>query len=281
MGIVRERVELKTPEQIAVMRRSGALLARVHDMLADSLRPGVTTAQLDALAEEMIRDEGAVPNFKGYQGFPATLCISVNEVVVHGIPGELALEEGDVVSIDGGCIVEGWHSDAARTHIVGTPRREADVDLVRITEDALWEGIAALATARRVGEIGAAIEDFVLLEAGESLSHLEGFGGHGIGTGARHRRRSRRALGALRGGHRAGSAGAHRDRRRCRGPGSPRGGHRPRSAGLTRPGRRRPVPHVTGVIALTPRGSRGWRVRWSIGCAPRADTDRSPAADGP
>lgn len=182
MGIVRERVELKTPEQIAVMRRSGALLARVHDMLADSLRPGVTTAQLDALAEEMIRDEGAVPNFKGYQGFPATLCISVNEVVVHGIPGELALEEGDVVSIDGGCIVEGWHSDAARTHIVGTPRREADVDLVRITEDALWEGIAALATARRVGEIGAAIEDFVLLEAGESLSHLEGFGGHGIGT---------------------------------------------------------------------------------------------------
>lgn len=182
MGIVREKVELKTAEQIAIMRRSGLLLSRVHDMLARELRPGITTAQLDVLAEEMIRDEGALPNFKGYQGFPASLCISVNEVVVHGIPGELVIEEGDVVSIDGGCIVEGWHSDAARTHIVGAPRRAADEELVRITDAALWEGIAALASARRVGEIGAAIEDLVAMEAGETLSHLEGFGGHGIGT---------------------------------------------------------------------------------------------------
>lgn len=182
MGIVREKVELKTAEQIAIMRRSGLLLSRVHDMLARELRPGITTAQLDALAEEMIRDAGALPNFKGYQGFPASLCISVNEVVVHGIPGELVIEEGDVVSIDGGCIVEGWHSDAARTHIVGAPRRAADEELVRITDAALWEGIAALASARRVGEIGAAIEDLVAMEAGETLSHLEGFGGHGIGT---------------------------------------------------------------------------------------------------
>jgi len=182
VGIVREKVELKTAEQIAIMRRSGLLLSRVHDMLARELRPGITTAQLDALAEEMIRDEGALPNFKGYQGFPASLCISVNEVVVHGIPGELVIEEGDVVSIDGGCIVEGWHSDAARTHIVGAPRRTADEELVRITDAALWEGIAALASARRVGEIGAAIEDLVAMEAGETLSHLEGFGGHGIGT---------------------------------------------------------------------------------------------------
>lgn len=182
MGIVREKVELKTAEQIAIMRRSGLLLSRVHDMLARELRPGITTAHLDALAEEMIRDEGALPNFKGYQGFPASLCISVNEVVVHGIPGELVIEEGDVVSIDGGCIVEGWHSDAARTHIVGAPRRAADEELVRITDAALWEGIAALASARRVGEIGAAIEDLVAMEAGETLSHLEGFGGHGIGT---------------------------------------------------------------------------------------------------
>lgn len=179
---MRERVELKSLEQIAVMRRSGALLSRVHDMLASELRPGITTGRLDALAEAMIRDEGATPNFLGYHGFPATLCISVNEVVVHGIPGEQVIDEGDVVSIDGGCIVEGWHSDAARTHIVGAPRRQADVDLVRITEEALWEGIAALDSAQRVGEIGAAIEDFVAIEAGETLSHLEDFGGHGIGT---------------------------------------------------------------------------------------------------
>jgi methionyl aminopeptidase len=130
----------------------------------------------------MIRDEGAIPNFLGYQGYPATLCISVNDVVVHGIPDSRPLEEGDVVSIDGGLIVDGWHSDAARTHIVGRPRSVGDEDLVRITEEALWAGIAALATADRVGDVGAAIEDYVAEAAGESLSHLEGFGGHGIGT---------------------------------------------------------------------------------------------------
>lgn len=183
-----ERLELKTPEQIAAMRRSGHLLSRVHDMLADAVRPGVTTGHLDALAAEMIRDEGALPNFLGYQGYPATVCISVDEEVVHGIPGERVLAEGDVVSIDGGCIVDGWHSDAARTHIVGRPRSADDEHLVAVAEDALWSGIAALASARRVGEVGAAIEDHVDLANAEraeglsELSHLEGFGGHGIGT---------------------------------------------------------------------------------------------------
>ncbi|MDO5662008.1 MAG: type I methionyl aminopeptidase [Brachybacterium sp.] len=181
-GFRRERIELKTPEQLVLMRRSGLLLAAVHDMLAEQLRPGISTGELDALAEAMIRDHGALPNFKGYHGFPATVCISVNEEIVHGIPGERTLAEGDVVSIDGGCIIEGWHSDAARTHIVGAPRRDADVSLLRITESALWAGIAAFASARRVGEIGAAIEDHVEAEAGETLHHLEGFGGHGIGS---------------------------------------------------------------------------------------------------
>jgi methionyl aminopeptidase len=178
----RERPEIKTPEQIAVMRRSGMLLSRVHDMLAEHIRPGITTGELDRLAEEMIRDEGATPNFKGYMGYPATVCISVNEVIVHGIPGDLALREGDLVSIDGGCIVEGWHSDAARTHVVGDYRSPADEHLVEVTREAMWQGIAALASARRVGEIGAAIEDYVDAEAAGELSHLEEFGGHGIGT---------------------------------------------------------------------------------------------------
>ncbi|APX32718.1 type I methionyl aminopeptidase [Brachybacterium sp. P6-10-X1] len=182
MSILPERVELKTPEQIEIMRRSGQLLHRVHEMLQRSIRPGTTTAELDRLAHEMIVDEGATPNFLGYQGYPATLCISVNEVVVHGIPDERTLTDGDIVSIDGGLIIDGWHSDAARTHIVGTPRSVADEDLVRITREALWAGIAALATAQRVGDVGAAIEDYVEDEAGQSLSHLEGFGGHGIGT---------------------------------------------------------------------------------------------------
>ncbi|MBE9402741.1 type I methionyl aminopeptidase [Brachybacterium sp. p3-SID1565] len=178
----RERVELKTPEQIAVMRRSGMLLSQVHDMLQEAIRPGITTGELDARAETMIREHGATPNFLGYHGFPASLCISVNDVVVHGIPGDQVLEQGDVVSIDAGLIIEGWHSDAARTHIVGAPRRQADEDLVRITREALWVGIAALATADRVGDIGAAIEDFVNAAAGDALSHLEDFGGHGIGS---------------------------------------------------------------------------------------------------
>lgn len=183
----RERPELKTPEQIAIMRRSGALLSEVHDMLARELRPGITTGRLDALAEEMIRDRGATPNFLGYQGYPATLCISVNEEVVHGIPGDRELLDGDIVSIDGGCIVEGWHSDAARTHIVGTPRGADDERLVEVTREAMWTGIAALASAGRVGEVGAAIEDLVdaandAAPAGAAeLTHLEGFGGHGIG----------------------------------------------------------------------------------------------------
>ena len=178
----RERVELKTPEQIAVMRRSGMLLSQVHDMLQEAIRPGITTGELDARAETMIREHGATPNFLGYHGFPASLCISVNDVVVHGIPGDQVLEQGDVVSIDAGLIIEGWHSDAARTHIVGAPRRQADENLVRITREALWVGIAALATADRVGDIGAAIEDFVNAVAGDALSHLEDFGGHGIGS---------------------------------------------------------------------------------------------------
>ena len=182
MSILPERVELKTPEQIQVMRRSGMLLHRVHEMLAAQIRPGITTNELDTLAHDMIRDEGATPNFLGYQGYPATLCISVNEVVVHGIPDDRLLVEGDIVSIDGGLIIEGWHSDAARTHIVGRARSVADEDLVRTTREALWAGIAALATADRVGQISAAIEDYVAEAAGESLSHLEGFGGHGIGT---------------------------------------------------------------------------------------------------
>ncbi|MDN5599949.1 MAG: type I methionyl aminopeptidase [Brachybacterium sp.] len=182
MSILPERVELKTPEQILVMRRSGKLLHTVHEMLTERIRPGVTTNQLDTLAHDMIRDAGATPNFLGYQGYPATLCISVNDVVVHGIPDDRPLQEGDIVSIDGGLIIDGWHSDAARTHVVGEPRSVADAELVRLTREALWAGIAALATADRVGEIGAAIEDFVSDAAGESLSHLEGFGGHGIGT---------------------------------------------------------------------------------------------------
>lgn len=175
-------VEIKTPEQLRVMERSGALLAEVLAGVRARIVPGATPLELDAWAEEAIRSAGATPNFKGYQGFPATLCISVNDTIVHGIPDATPFADGDVVSIDGGCIIDGWHSDSAFTAIAGTPRAEADRTLLAVTEQALWAGIAAAATARRTGEIGAAIEDEAARLAGDSLQALEDFGGHGIGT---------------------------------------------------------------------------------------------------
>lgn len=175
------RVSLKTPKQFGAMRRAGLLLARIHDEIEDRLREGMTTAAIDQISRDIIDGAGAESNFLGYHGFPATVCVSVNEEIVHGIPGTRVIQDGDVVSVDAGCIVEGWHSDAARTHIVGRAKSDADRELVDVTREAMWEGIAALAKATRVGEIGAAIEDYVAGRAGERIQHLEEFGGHGIG----------------------------------------------------------------------------------------------------
>src|SRR5690606_12079761 len=115
-------VEIKTPEQIAVMRRAGLLVGETLELLRASVRPGVTTGELDAIAEDHIRSKGGVPSFKGYSHppFPASICASVNDQVVHGIPGDRVLAEGDVISIDCGAIVDGWHGDAATTVAVGS-----------------------------------------------------------------------------------------------------------------------------------------------------------------
>ena len=178
----RERIEYKSGEQILDMRRAGHLIALVHAEVARAIKPGITTQELDTLAETMIRDNGAIPNFKGYQGFPATLCVSVNEEIVHGIPGSRVIEDGDIVSVDGGCIVNGWHSDSAVTTIAGNPRNERDGLLSEVTRRSMWDGIAAMASATYVGEIGAAVEDSVFAAVGEEFQHLEDFGGHGIGS---------------------------------------------------------------------------------------------------
>jgi methionyl aminopeptidase len=174
----RERVELKTPEQIRTMRRAGLLTHAALEAARAALRPGVTTDDLDAVAAEVIREGGGTSNFLGYHGYPRTLCISVNEVVVHGIPGGRVIEEGDVVSIDGGAVVDGWHGDSAFTQIVGQPRDAGDEDLVEITRQAMWRGIAALDRRGRVGDVGAAVEDAV----GGRLAIVDGYTGHGIGT---------------------------------------------------------------------------------------------------
>ncbi|GIG38999.1 type I methionyl aminopeptidase [Cellulomonas phragmiteti] len=181
----RERIEYKTPEQVALMRRAGLVVADALDAVRAALAPGVTTAELDAVAEHVITAAGATPSFLGYHGFPASLCVSVNDEIVHGIPGSRVLQPGDVVSVDCGAIVDGWHGDSAFT-VVLEPADPADVDLAATTEDALWAGIAALASGDRLGAVGEAVEDVV--EAAAARTGADPFGivedyvGHGIGT---------------------------------------------------------------------------------------------------
>ncbi|GAA1351117.1 type I methionyl aminopeptidase [Falsarthrobacter nasiphocae] len=177
----RQRIEYKTDDQILSMRRAGLVLAEALDAAVAAVRPGITTADLDGVFRGVLDAHGAQSNFLGYHGFPATICVSVNEEVVHGIPGGRVLEEGDILSIDGGAIVNGWHADSARTVIVGEGDPE-DRRLSQVTEDAMWQGIAALASASHVGDIGDAIDDFVSSQPGAPLGILEDYVGHGIGT---------------------------------------------------------------------------------------------------
>ncbi len=174
-------VEIKTPDQIALMREAGLVVGRTLELLRRSAGAGMTTADLDALAEDHIRSCGAVPSFKGYSHppFPASICASVNDEVVHGIPGDRVLVDGDIVSVDCGAIVEGWHGDAATTFPVGEPSRQAQ-ELMRVTEEALWRGIAAARLGGRVTDISAGIERYVRSQG--EFGILEEYVGHGIGS---------------------------------------------------------------------------------------------------
>ncbi len=181
-------VTRKSKSEIERMERAGRIVAEVLALLEDAAKPGVSTQQLDQLAERHIRAAGATPSFKGYLGggrygsgpraFPGSVCISLDDEVVHGIPGERILRAGQIVSIDAGAIVEGWHGDAARTFIVGevTPEARKLVDTTRL---ALMAGIAASVPGARIGDIGAAVED-VAHESGYGI--VRHFVGHGIGT---------------------------------------------------------------------------------------------------
>lgn len=172
-------IEIKTPDQIALMRRAGLVVAESLTLLRSAVRPGVTTKELDALAEDHIRASGATPNFLGYHGFPATVCTSINDEVVHGIPGSRVLQDGDLISIDCGAIVEGWHGDAAITVAVGDVGDEM-VELMRVCEDSLWHGMAAARLGGRVTDISAAVEAFV--RASGDYGIVEDYVGHGIGS---------------------------------------------------------------------------------------------------
>lgn len=182
----RSRIELKADEQLAAMDAAGSVLCEALDATVAAAAPGMTTGQLDEIFAEVLGAHGAKPNFLNYHGFPGHICASVNEEVVHGIPGDRVLEAGDVLKIDGGCVISGWHSDSARTVILGSSEAgtadPADERLSVITRAAMWRGIAAFAAAKHVGEIGEAVEQHVRSQAGERLGILEDYVGHGIGS---------------------------------------------------------------------------------------------------
>ncbi len=173
-------IEIKTPAQLAVMREAGLVVARTLRLLAGAVRPGVTTAELDALAEAEIRAAGATPSFKGYYDYPATICASVNEEIVHGIPSQRrSLRAGDIVSIDCGAIVGGWHGDAAVTVGVGDISAE-HARLLRACETALWHGLAQARAGGRLGDISHAVETSVARSG--TYGVVEEYTGHGIGS---------------------------------------------------------------------------------------------------
>ncbi|MDO5617370.1 type I methionyl aminopeptidase [Kocuria sp.] len=177
----RRRIEYKTDAQLRTMVRAGQVTSRALDAAVAAAVPGATTVDLDAAFRAVLTDHGATSNFLGYHGYPATVCVSVNEEVVHGIPGERVLDVGDILSIDGGAVVDGFHGDSARTVILGKPTPE-DQLLSDVTRDAMWHGIAAMATGSQVGDIGAAIEGRVRELVGDRFGILEDYVGHGIGT---------------------------------------------------------------------------------------------------
>ncbi len=168
----------KSKEQLALMRRAGRVVAEIHDTCTKAAKPGVTTAEIDAVAREVIERRGARSNFLNYHGFPAVICTSPNDVIVHGIPGAYRLEEGDILSIDAGAIIEGWHADAAVTIPVGEVDAEAR-RLMDVTRRSLEAAIVNTVAGKHLGDVGAAVEA-VATEAGFTV--VREYVGHGIGT---------------------------------------------------------------------------------------------------
>ncbi len=168
---------LKTEEQIERMRAANMLVARTLGEVAKCIAPGVTTLQLDQVAEQFIRDNGGVPGFKGYGGFPYTLCTSVNEVVVHGFPSDYALKDGDIVSVDCGAVLDGFNGDSCYTFPVGEVAPET-LALLRATKESLYVGIETAVEGKRIGDISAAIQEYC---ESRGYSVVREMCGHGIG----------------------------------------------------------------------------------------------------
>ena len=170
-------ITIKSEHELQLMRRAGQIVAQVLEGLRERAKPGVTTAALDKWAEEYIRRQGGIPSFKGYRGYPASVCISIDEEVVHGIPGRRRLREGEIASMDVGVILDGYQGDAAITVGIGKISPEA-ADLLRVTEEALYAGIAAAKAGHRLGDVSHAIQ--VTVES-HGYGVVRDYVGHGIG----------------------------------------------------------------------------------------------------
>lgn len=168
---------LKSKREIDKMRKAGRLVAEAHAFLKELIKPGITTIELDQKVEKFIRDQGAIPAFKGYSEFPASICASINEEVVHGIPGMKKLKDGDIISIDTGTIVDGYYGDAAKTYTVGNVSDE-DFKLIEVTKQSFYEGLKFARVGYRLSDISHAIQKYV---EENGFSVVRDFVGHGIG----------------------------------------------------------------------------------------------------
>jgi methionyl aminopeptidase len=174
-------IQIKTPQEIELMRAAGLVVAGAIAEVRRAVRPGVSTGELDAIAEDYIRSKGAVPSFLGYHGFTGSICASINSEIVHGIPDrQRKLAEGDNISIDCGAILAGWHGDSAVTVTVGPPSEE-DAALIAVTERSMWAGLARAIAGGRLTDISAAVEGAVTAES-HPYGIVDHYGGHGIGT---------------------------------------------------------------------------------------------------
>jgi methionyl aminopeptidase len=168
---------IKSPQEVAIMRQAGKIVATTLKRLTEEIKPGIKTSQLDSVAASELKKYGAKASFKGYRGFPASLCVSVNDEIVHGIPGERELNSGDIVSLDFGAIVNGFHGDGAVTVGVGTISSKAQ-ELVAVTEAALMVGIKEARNGAHLGDVSAAIQNYVETRG---FSVIREYSGHGVG----------------------------------------------------------------------------------------------------
>lgn len=170
-------IQIKTEEEIELLRQSNLLVSATLAAIAPMMKPGIKTMEIDQLAEEFIRDHGGVPGFKGYQGYPKTLCVSVNDQVVHGIPSGRTLREGDLVSVDCGVYMNGFHGDSAFSFAIGEVRSEV-MKLLKTTREALYLGIAQAISGKRIGDIGYAVQHHAEMNG---FSVVREMVGHGVG----------------------------------------------------------------------------------------------------